>query len=314
MKMSSDDNDTDNGGEGRGGMGRSGNPGRNNSNSNTLVSMRTVSVKIPPFWSNRPDLWFLTVETQFRLRKITSPQTKYDHLISSLPSETMEIVADALLNPPEDTDNPYEHLKKLIIIRSTDTEERRLDELLIKIELGDLKPSELFRKMETLAGGNSLVNKSLLNKLWQNKLPLPIRSCVIAIEASQTQAEIFKIADQIYDSSDRPRISAVESKPISRQEEDLGSLIKDLSNRLSRLEGVSRRESFRSRSRDRSTSKPTERTQRNFVGIIKNLRTMLRNVSVHVSTSHRRPLQKTKSNHLVIFSEGGINLSPTLYL
>lgn len=155
------------GGDSMGGSGTSSGTGANtNQNSDNVNS---VAVKIPPFWSNRTDLWFITVETQFRLRKITSPHTMYDHLISSLPAETMELVADALLHPPNDVDDPYDHLKKLLITRSTDTEERRLDELLNKIELGDLKPSELFRKMETLAGGNSLVNNSLLNKLWQNK-------------------------------------------------------------------------------------------------------------------------------------------------
>lgn len=110
----------------------------------------SAALKIPPFWSNRPNLWFLQVETQFRLKGITASQTKYDYLISSLPPESMEIVADFLLNPTKA--DKYETIKKLLVSRSQDTEERRLDNLLNIIELGDLKPSELFRQMETLAG------------------------------------------------------------------------------------------------------------------------------------------------------------------
>lgn len=43
----------------------------------------SAALKIPPFWANRPDLWFLQVETQFRLKGITSAGTKYDFSIIS---------------------------------------------------------------------------------------------------------------------------------------------------------------------------------------------------------------------------------------
>lgn len=220
---------------------------------NDTILQVSAALKIPPFWSNRPDLWFLQVETQFRLRGITTSQTKYDYLISSLPPDSMEIVADFLINPSADVDK-YEAIKKLLITRCQDTEERRLDALLNKIELGDLKPSELFRQMETLAGGNSLVNKSLLNKLWLNKLPQAIQSCVIAIEGTHKQEEIFKIADRIFDCSDRPKVSSVQSN----SQKELKDLIVDLSNRIKNLEA---RQSDRSRSRNnnynnRSRSRP----------------------------------------------------------
>lgn len=206
----------------------------------------SAALKIPPFWSNRPNLWFLQVETQFRLKGITTSQTKYDYLISSLPPESMEIVADFLLNPTEG--DKYETIKKLLVSRSQDTEERRLDNLLNKIELGDLKPSELFRQMETLAGGNSLVNKPLLNKLWLNKLPPSIQPCVIAIESTHTQEQIFQIADRIFDCSDRPRVSAIHTEP----QNELKNLILDLSQRISQLETRNSRDRSHDRNRDRS--------------------------------------------------------------
>lgn len=86
-------------------------------------------------------------------------------------------------------------------------------------------------------------------------MPLPIRSCVIAIETSQTQAEVFKIADQIYDSTDRPRISTVESNTRPSNNEDLGYLIKNLTKRISRLEsrGSGQGNRFRSQSRNQGS-------------------------------------------------------------
>lgn len=212
-------------------------------NAEILHSLQlSAALKIPPFWASRPNLWFLKVETQFRMKGITKSQTKYDYLIASLPPESMELVADFLSNPSEK--DQFENVKKLLISRCQDTEEKRLDNLLNKIELGDLKPSELYRQMENLAGGNSLVNKSLLYKLWINKMPPSIQPCIIAIENSQEQEEIFQIADRIYDSTDRRRVSEIRSN-----DSDLKDLLVKLSERIQSLE------TRQSRSRSRSFSK-----------------------------------------------------------
>lgn len=233
----------------------------NNSNSEPAWQM-SASLKIPPFWSNRPDLWFLQIETQFRLKGITSSNTKYDYLISSLPADSMEIVADFLTNPTREGDK-FENIKKLLIARCRDTEERRLDALLNRVELGDLKPSELFRQMESLAGGNSLINVPLLKKLWLNKLPQAIQPCVIAIESTHSQEEIFKIADRIYDATDRSRISAITNDP---KQDDLKTLIINLTDRIKNLEARPSRSSNRStsgRSNSLSRSKSNSRANRN---------------------------------------------------
>lgn len=218
-----------------------------------LNSQNVSTIKIPPFWNNRPDLWFIQVEAQFRAKGITASNTKYDHLVSALPPETMEVVADVVLNPPKD--NRYDHLKKLLVERSTDSEERRLDVLLNKFELGDSKPSELFRKMECLASSNSLINTSLLKKLWLNKLPQYIQTCLIAIEKDHSQDEVFAIADKILDtaspSSSSPRIAAV-----SQPDNTLIELVKNLEKRLKRIE-------INSRVRDRSNSRNRVHFRRN---------------------------------------------------
>lgn len=239
-------------------------PNETDDNTNANPWQLSATLKIPPFWASRPNLWFLQVETQFRLKGITSSNTKYDYLIAALPAESMEIVADFLTNPTEG--DKYENIKKLLISRCQDTEERRLDALLNRIELGDLKPSELFRQMENLAGGNSLVNKSLLNKLWLNKLPPSIQPCIIAIESTHEQADLFKIADRIFDSTDRPKIAAVQSKQQNANDSDIKQLLTHLSDRIKQLElrqsrpttrnnSAHRRSFSQSRSRSETNSK-----------------------------------------------------------
>lgn len=237
-----------------------------------------AAIKIPPFWTNRPDLWFLQVETQFRLKGITSEQTKYDYIISSLPSEAMEIVADIVMSPPDQ--NKYSYTKSILISRCQDTEEKRLDALLNKIELGDMKPSELFRQMETLARTNSLVNNELLKKLWQNKLPSSIQPTIIAIESTHSQEDIFKIADKIYDSTDRPKIFPIDATvgepgtsyafKDKSENSEMKRLLQSISKRLDRLEldrsRSNRRQNFsgRARSQSRSRSRPHDRIRSNY--------------------------------------------------
>lgn len=217
-----------------------------NPNVSILEPQITASIKIPPFYNKRPELWFLQIETQFRLKHISHSQTKFDHLISALPAEQMEVVSDILLNPP-DSGDAYEIVKNLLITRSQDTEERRLDSLLNKMELGDQKPSELYRQMELLAGTNSLVNTKLLNKLWLNKLPPTIQSCMIALEGTQQPDKLFTIADRIFDSSPSSfsRISSIKNET---QQSELATQLEHISRKLENLEAQLNQYRTRSRS------------------------------------------------------------------
>lgn len=131
------------------------------------------TLKLPSFWFKRPDLWFLQVETQFRLKGIKTESTKYDHLVSALTEKSMEIVADVLANPP--LEEKYRSLKKTLISRCQDSEERRLNKILNRTQMGDLKPFEFFRHLESVAGDKNLINSELLKKLWLNKLPAHIQ-------------------------------------------------------------------------------------------------------------------------------------------
>ena len=40
-----------------------------------------VAVKLPDFWTEDPNLWFLHAEAAFRNAQITQSKTKFDHII-----------------------------------------------------------------------------------------------------------------------------------------------------------------------------------------------------------------------------------------
>lgn len=84
------------------------------------TSRRIDTLKLPPFWTSRPNLWFIQIESQFRIRAITKNNTKYDYLVSSLPTDIIELVSDSISDTPKI--NSYVKLRKLILSRSADSE------------------------------------------------------------------------------------------------------------------------------------------------------------------------------------------------
>ena len=44
-----------------------------------------IAVKLPDFWSDDPDLWFLHAESAFRNAQVTQSRTKFDHVVQKLP-------------------------------------------------------------------------------------------------------------------------------------------------------------------------------------------------------------------------------------
>ncbi|CAN7997550.1 unnamed protein product, partial [Ixodes hexagonus] len=107
-----------------------------------------VDLRLPPFWTADPELWFIQVGSQFVARRITSDITKYHHVVSSLPPATACEIRDVLLAPPDE--DAYKTLKQTLIRRVTPSETQRLQQLLREAELGDRKPSQLLRHMQQL--------------------------------------------------------------------------------------------------------------------------------------------------------------------
>ncbi|XP_023211929.1 uncharacterized protein K02A2.6-like [Centruroides sculpturatus] len=162
-----------------------------------------VAVKPPPFWTESPALWFAQLKSQFVLANITHDETKYSHVVASL-SECMATEVEDILAAPPNTDK-YKTIKRALIDRLSQSEAQRLEKLIRTEELGDRTPSQILRRLRTLAGHT--VTEDLLRSIWLSRLPTDIQKILTVSEG--TLESLAKIADRLsemYPST--PNISA----------------------------------------------------------------------------------------------------------
>ena len=104
-----------------------------------------VSVKIPPFWTSRPEVWFAKVEAQFSNKHIVSQDTRYYYVISALDKVVAEEIAAFICAPL--LYDKYDAVKALLIEVYGLSQVDKDKHLLAISELGDRKPTALLRCM-----------------------------------------------------------------------------------------------------------------------------------------------------------------------
>nr|XP_042907727.1 uncharacterized protein LOC122271232 [Parasteatoda tepidariorum] len=181
-------------------------PETDNQNDNAVAiesQVSHVSVKLPPLWKNRIKIWFIQVESNFELAKITKDVTKYNYLIAAIDPETLAAVSDILLEPPA-TDK-YDTLKKRLIAEFSDSTNEQIRRLISEMHLGDDKPSHLLRKMREL-GGRSITD-DFLKTLWLQRLPSEMQA-ILSI-SSESLDKLAEMADKISEVRATPSNSGV---------------------------------------------------------------------------------------------------------
>ncbi|GFR15097.1 peptidase A2 domain-containing protein [Trichonephila clavata] len=107
-------------------------------------SKNLASIKIPPFWIDRPEIWFYQVEAQFQISRISLEKIKFKYLVSQLEPKYVENIWD-IVNSKSDT--KYTDSKNRLLSLYKESRNLRIT----GIELGDMKPSQLLQKLKTVA-------------------------------------------------------------------------------------------------------------------------------------------------------------------
>ena len=154
------------------------------------AAVSSVSVKLPPFWTARPEVWFRQVEAQFATRSpaITVDLTKFNHVVAALDNATAGEVEAIILSPPRD--DKYGALKAALIDAFGKTQAAKDMELLSLSGLGDRKPSSLLRHMESLnADPNTLLRALFLAQLLMEVCRVLAGSPTIDLKALAKEAD-----------------------------------------------------------------------------------------------------------------------------
>ncbi|UYV63142.1 hypothetical protein LAZ67_2003284 [Cordylochernes scorpioides] len=98
------------------------------------VETYKVNIKLPPFWIERPDIWFHQVEAQFLINNIyiKTENTKFNYIIAQLEPKYVEKLWDIITSKEI---NKYSEAKDRLLRIFKDGESKRIRKLLSGIEL-----------------------------------------------------------------------------------------------------------------------------------------------------------------------------------
>lgn len=221
-----------------------------------------VGVKVPPFWPEKPSLWFAQLDGQFALSNITSDTTKFYHVISVLEPRYASEIEDIIINPPDA--NKYEALKQQLIARLSASRTEQLKQLMMKEELGDRKPSQFFRHIRSLAGAG--YPDEFIRTLWSSRLPTLLQS-IIATQEDMPLEKLALLADKIHEatSNGTPHVAAASTSAISPPPvsviDELGRKIEALTKKIDAMSTSKRHRDSRPRSKSRNKRDKSSRSR-----------------------------------------------------
>lgn len=157
----------------------------------STTSAIALAQRLPSFWTDQPELWFLQLEATLASAKLTD-----DHfsqvVLTLLGKEQLELLADILRKPPS-TDK-FQTIKKRLLSSYSESNAARTRRLW-SVALNDKRPSHLLRHIQLLAKTD--LSEDAIKNLWLSRLP-PLTAASCATEIASLD-ELARKADTIFD-------------------------------------------------------------------------------------------------------------------
>lgn len=162
------------------------------------------------------------------MRNIRSEKHQFYHVISSLPLHVIDDLDD-IIDLPDDQ-RTYETVKTSVLKRTGLSGSQRVTKLLSETHLGDLKPPQLLRKMQSLAKP-STIDGSLLQELWLRRLPKEMCNSLHA-NADAKLSQLAEVADRIWETYGH--VSHVQSAS-TQEVTQLATIVAELVKRMENM-------------------------------------------------------------------------------
>ena len=118
----------------------------------TTSAIQAVSAKLPLFYEYNPTGWFINVEAQFTLARITSENTKFSHAVTALsPSVSEEIQHFLQTECASTNETPYSNLKNELLRVYGRRKTTKMTELLNMTSFNEKGAESTLRRMRVLA-------------------------------------------------------------------------------------------------------------------------------------------------------------------
>lgn len=174
------------------------------------ISGVSVGLRIPPIWRDKLRAWFAHFEAIMTSQK-KGDQAMYELVLGQLERQDVDEIYDMLLRPPET--NKYQAIKQRLLDVYEESEQRNVQRVLAGLELGDLKPSQLLRRMQNLSGDH--LSEATLRSKWLMQLPSNVSS-VLALSEKASLQEIALMADKMMEQQTRHELSEIQPKAPSQ--------------------------------------------------------------------------------------------------
>ncbi|XP_072934951.1 uncharacterized protein [Epargyreus clarus] len=217
-----------------------------------------MSLKIPQFSPDDPEIWFALLEGQFENLGITDDNTKYNHVITNIEVRHAKTVKDIIVRPP--AINRYDKIKTELIHRLSASHEKKVRQLLTHEELGDRKPTQFHRHLQDVARPS--VPEDFLRSIWSSRLPHSLQTG-LASQPSYSLDELADLADRVQEMTSPAsyQVAATStSGPYNScrgEIAELRKMMEQLSTKVDRLTGDSCGCKHRSRSHRLSSRSPS---------------------------------------------------------
>jgi len=150
-----------------------------------------VAIRPPTFSPNKVNAYFKILEAQLQIANVTTPATKFRHLLSNLPIEVIDKLSDE-----QTTCEDYDELKQAVIAMYSKPNNQIFNELLAVPTNLATKPTIFLQQLKTNAAQLNL-SDDFLKIYFIQSMPNHMRSTLVTHNG--TLEDIAKLADTLVD-------------------------------------------------------------------------------------------------------------------